>query len=160
MLTIGARTLLLCGDAQIENWAHVLARADALTPGLRERFAHTDPPQPDGLADKLANLDLYKVGHHGSKNATPKTLFALWEKQRLGSTPVVTIMSTLAKFHGERANRGEVPRTTLVRALRTKTTAYSTHMLDPTDTNHWLDLTAPTIGTGTFMGKRGRLTQD
>jgi hypothetical protein len=160
VLTIGRRTLLLCGDAQIEGWAQVLARADALTPGLRERFADTDPPQPDGLAGKLANLDLYKVGHHGSKNATPKTLFALWENQRLGSTPIVTIMSTLAKFHGERASRGEVPRTTLVRALRTKTAAYSTHMLDPTDTTHWLDLTAPTIGAGTFTGKRGRLTQD
>jgi hypothetical protein len=66
-------------------------------------------------------------------------------------------MSTVDKFHGERSNDGEVPRTTLLRALRAKTTAYSTHMLDPGDTNHWLDLTAPATGAGTFTGKRGRL---
>ncbi|MEY2420015.1 MAG: hypothetical protein QOI95_82 [Acidimicrobiaceae bacterium] len=162
LLKVGARTLLLCGDAQIENWSHALALADALTPGLRARFeqAGIEPPEPDGLAHRLANIDLYKVGHHGSKNATPKTLFSLWEDQRAGAVPVVTVMSTVDGFHGERTNNGEVPRRTLVRALRTKTTAYSTHMLKTDDPVHWLDLTAPTIGAGTFAGRRGRLTPE
>lgn len=157
LITVGKRTLLFCGDAQIENWAHVLARADALTPGLRERFEDTGPPEPDGIANALANIDLYKVGHHGSKNANPKTLFELWNNQRLGTTPVVTVMSTLPRFHGERSNRSEVPRSTLVRALRDHTRGYSTHMLEPEDPQHWLDLTAPTTGSGTFTGRRGAL---
>jgi hypothetical protein len=160
LLTIGQRTLLLCGDAQIENWAYALARADALTPGLRDRFerAEVAPPDPDGLAHKLAAIDLYKVGHHGSKNATPKTLFTLWDQRGAGRPPVVTVMSTITKFHGKRSNDAEVPRTTLVNALRDRTTAYSTHMLRQDDRTHWLDLRAPAVGAGRFSGRRGRLT--
>ena len=35
------------------------------------------PHEPE-LRAKLAGIDLYKVGHHGSRNATPRSLHALW----------------------------------------------------------------------------------
>ena len=49
------KLLLFPGDAQIENWEYALVRRS--TKAL------------------LRNVDLYKVGHHGSRNATPKTLW-------------------------------------------------------------------------------------
>ena len=49
------RLMLFPGDAQIENWAYSLTGPDA-----------------HQWADLLADVDLYKVGHHGSLNATPK----------------------------------------------------------------------------------------
>ncbi len=51
----GTRRLLFPGDAQIENWSYALKHED--TADLREG---------------LDQVDLYKVGHHGSRNATPE----------------------------------------------------------------------------------------
>ena len=64
LIQAGDRRLLFCGDAQIENWEYALTFA------------------PDRLAvlELLRGVDLYKVGHHGSRNATPRTLFNLWNE--------------------------------------------------------------------------------
>jgi beta-lactamase superfamily II metal-dependent hydrolase len=73
--------LLLPGDAEIENWGYAL----------------TGAPDHEAICGRLRGVDLYKVGHHGSRNATPKqSLYPL-----LAQTPPdrVAVMSTLVGFY-------------------------------------------------------------
>ena len=97
LFEVGNRKLLFPGDAQLENWTYALE-------------------QP-GVDDLLEDVNLYKVGHHGSLNATPKTL--LWENLLSKSDDLATVVSTLEDIHGgDHGNPTEVPRTTLVTALQ------------------------------------------
>ena len=70
-------------------------------------------------------MDVYKVGHHGSLNATPKQL--LWEgfrKRGAGNGPkLATLLSTLPNKHPG------VPRPTLVEALNSETELHDTTAL-------------------------------
>lgn len=105
---VGNLALLFPGDAQIENWSHALDGPDA----RRNRAL-------------LAGVDLYKVGHHGSLNATPRSLWALFEKK--GPAKVLrTVVSTLSGVHGHEDRRTEVPRRTLVAELRANSTYFTT----------------------------------
>lgn len=96
--------LLFPGDAQIENWEYALKYAQ------------------DAVAnrDVLRHVDLYKVGHHGSRNATPHTLYNLWNEPKTRDHPLVALMSTKPGVHG-RSSSTSVPRKTLVAALDTRT---------------------------------------
>jgi hypothetical protein len=102
LFEVGSKKLLFPGDAQIENWSYALedARDHKATRAL------------------LASVDLYKVGHHGSLNATPKKL--LWEgfKKRGSSKRLKTVLSTLPGKHGKARNDTEVPRKPLLKALQ------------------------------------------
>src|SRR5262249_54071948 len=98
----GGRKLLFPGDAQIENWAYALQQAGK---GLRR-------------------VDVYKVGHHGSLNGTPKSLWRLLQKRSL-----ITVLSTLPGIHGDPLRLTEVPRSTLLRELKSKSHLLSTHRL-------------------------------
>jgi len=100
LIDVGDRRLLLPGDAQIENWSWPL-------------FGDDDAQQNQAL---LADVDLYKVGHHGSRNATPKSLFRLWGDTPDPKRPMTALMSTMPKVHGE-SEATAVPRSTLVKAL-------------------------------------------
>ena len=64
LFSFRGKNLLFAGDAQWGNWENFLYGGAYGTPG------HTD------LTDKaktiLSQIDFYKVGHHGSANATPK----------------------------------------------------------------------------------------
>jgi hypothetical protein len=103
LFEVGGRRLLFPGDAQIENWSFALSK-----PEVRRL---------------LSGVDLYKVGHHGSRNATPRTLWDLFEKK--SSSPrarMTSLLSTLAGKHGDAASHTEVPRRTLLAALRNSTT--------------------------------------
>jgi hypothetical protein len=108
------RKLLFPGDAQLENWSHVLQGA-------------TDSAEKREL---LAEVDFYKVGHHGSLNATPKK--SLWQnfRKRQGRQ-LLTMMSTLGGKHGKTANKTEVPRKTLVTALENGSRLSSTQDIEP-----------------------------
>jgi hypothetical protein len=59
LIHIGDTKLLFPGDAQIENWSYALF----------------DAPDHEAIVERLSQTNLYKVGHHGSRNATPKTLW-------------------------------------------------------------------------------------
>ncbi|MBO9523001.1 MAG: hypothetical protein J7518_15825 [Nocardioidaceae bacterium] len=109
LLEIGGLKLLFPGDAQIENWQYTLEKLG----------------EEKELREKLRDIDLYKVGHHGSRNATPRSLHALW-KERPATLPALTIlMSTRPGVHGE-SEATRVPRQTLVDALEEVGTLYST----------------------------------
>ncbi len=107
----GNKKLLFPGDAQIENWRYALSQ-----------------PQTRKL---LANVDLYKVGHHGSLNATPKTVWGLFNKRSTTDSKgrLTAVLSTLPGKHGREASNTEVPRRTLLRALETESNLHSTHLL-------------------------------
>lgn len=103
LFTIGSKTFLFPGDAQIENWEYAL------------KFA----PDKQKNLDAFRTLTLYKVGHHGSRNATPKTLFhEMAEQREQGTGQLSSVMSTMPGKHGKAENKSEVPRATLVKALR------------------------------------------
>lgn len=79
----------------------------------------------------LADVDLYKVGHHGSLNATPKSLWKGFNKRGRSSKKnrMTSVLSTMAGKHGSEEMRTEVPRKTLVDELRNDTHFHSTQAL-------------------------------
>ncbi len=104
----GGKRFLFSGDAQIENWSYALSK-----PAIREL---------------LAGVELYKVGHHGSLNATPKSLWNLFRHRGPANAPdrLTTVVSTLAGKHGDARSGTEVPRKKLVEALRLDSDYHST----------------------------------
>ncbi len=106
----GKRRLLFPGDAQIENWSYALTspKASALRAGLPE-------------------IDLYKVGHHGSRNASPRSLVSLWSGR---TKPLVSVLSTMPGVHGE-SEATAVPRITLCDALASLGALYRTDAFRP-----------------------------
>lgn len=113
LLEVGGLSMLFPGDAQIENWQFTL---DQLA----------DDPE---LKTKLAGIDLYKVGHHGSRNATPRSLHMLWAERPDTLPRLTALMSTRPDVHGE-SEATAVPRATLVTALEQVATLISTDGLD------------------------------
>lgn len=89
------RLLLFPGDAQLESWRHFLA-------------------DPEKMA-LLAETDVYKVGHHGSLNATPRE--RLWRRFTKREKGLLTMLSTCDGRHGHEETCTEVPRAKLVEAL-------------------------------------------
>lgn len=130
LLKIGSKALLFPGDAQGENWGYAIDQAAWMA--------------------KLAEVDLYKVGHHGSLNATPKSV---WEKfAKKSENPededrLATLMSTLEGKHGHVEDRTEVPRETLVAQLKKHSNLYTTQTPDPDKFWHdtVLDVTHDTV---------------
>ena len=132
LIQAGDRRLLFCGDAQIENWEYALGFAD-------------DREQVLGL---LRGVDLYKVGHHGSRNATPRTLFNLWNEAATRDRKMTALMSTKSGVFGRPGSGTEVPRQTLLTALRQRMTVGTT-MDFPGGTSH-LEVAAPAAGDAQF----------
>lgn len=111
LFEIGDKMFLFPGDAQIENWQYTL-------------------DQPD-LMKKLANVTFYKVGHHGSRNATPKTLWFGFKNRGPANKPgrLATVVSTMADKYGSMAEGTEVPRRTLVTELQANSDFFTTQSL-------------------------------
>lgn len=74
LFEFGGKSLLFPGDAQIENWSSALA----------------DPK----IVARLKDVDVYKVGHHGSFNATPVSLWNGFAKSK--KKALQTLLSTHA----------------------------------------------------------------
>lgn len=107
----GSKKLLFPGDAQLENWM----------------FALQSP-----MAKLLDSVDVYKVGHHGSLNATPKSMWNRFSKRGKAGTPdrMTSVMSTMAGKHGGKNGAPtEVPRQPLVDALKADTNLFNTQDL-------------------------------
>lgn len=107
----GSKKLLFPGDAQLENWMYALQSP---------------------LADLLDDVDLYKVGHHGSLNATPKAMWNRFRKRgdAAKADRLTSVMSTMAGKHGGKNNSPtEVPRRPLVEALKADSNLVNTQDL-------------------------------
>lgn len=107
LFEVGDQKMLFPGDAQIENWQFLLDAADK------------DPE----LKDVLESTTLYKVGHHGSRNANPKSLwkdFKNRSKQETKKARLNTVVSTMAGKHGESEDTA-VPLDRMVMAMKAET---------------------------------------
>jgi hypothetical protein len=93
LFEVKGKKLLFPGDAQLENWSYAL--------------------ENKGTRQLLRKVDLYKVGHHGSRNATPRQLWKLFDKKKNG---LITMMSTSPGVY-HKSEEGKVPAARLVRAL-------------------------------------------
>ena len=115
LFEVGETRLLFPGDAQIENWSYALFTA----------------PNKDEILKRLATARLYKVGHHGSRNATPKTLWNNFAHRGPEGAPerLETVLSTLAGKHGSVDRGTEVPRKALVQALKANSNLHDTEGL-------------------------------
>jgi beta-lactamase superfamily II metal-dependent hydrolase len=97
LFSFAGKNLLFAGDAQWGNWENFLYGGAFGTPG------HTE--MTERAKAILGKIDFYKVGHHGSTNATPKDAVAA---MRLGC---VGMCSTQIHAYNE------VPREPLLKAL-------------------------------------------
>jgi hypothetical protein len=116
LFEVGTKKLLFPGDAQLENWMYSLKEAK----------------EASAVRKLLSAVDVYKVGHHGSLNATPKTLWNLFQKKNTdehGKGRLQTIVSTMTGKHGSVDRGTEVPRSKLVQALKTESTFATTQSL-------------------------------
>ena len=111
LFEVGNRKFLFPGDAQIENWSFALSNAQ--------------------WRNLLKDVNLYKVGHHGSLNATPKTLWKLFDhKGEMGAKDrLETLCSTKSGKHGSFRSGTEVPRALLVQQLEAESDFSSTERL-------------------------------
>lgn len=139
LVDAGDKRLLLPGDAQIENWSWSLFHA----------------PQAARYRRLLRDVDLYKVGHHGSRNATPKTLFGLWGEQPGAARPMMALLSTTPDVHG-RSEATAVPRQPLVDALARRMTLVRTDALSDSDARQgYATVSAETRGAAPFALQPG-----
>ena len=126
----GDKKLLFPGDAQIENWSYALDQAEK-KPALKKR---------------LAAVNLYKVGHHGSLNATPKSLWELFEHKGPAhdhgdeEDRLKTVVSTMAGKHGSTDRGTEVPRSKLVEELKKQSDFFTTQSLKGKKLFHDLEI--------------------
>jgi hypothetical protein len=112
LFEVFGRKLLFPGDAQFENWS----------------YAMTEAPDKARVAKLVAEVDFYKVGHHGSLNATPRQW--LWQAfKKRERKQLQTMISTMAGKHGKKRSNTEVPRRTLVTALRSNSKLKNTQNL-------------------------------
>jgi hypothetical protein len=95
--------LVFPGDAQLENWTYALR----------------DCEQAEAIRKRLAEARFYKVGHHGSLNATPKSLWNGFANrdEKPGPERLTTMVSTAAGKHGSPSRGTEVPRKVLIEEL-------------------------------------------
>lgn len=108
LFVVKSKKLLFPGDAEIENWSYALNQR--------------------GVKQLLKGVNLYKVGHHGSTNATPRK--SLWENFKNRGTPgkFMTVISTMKNVYGKNEGK-EVPRAKLVDELKATSDYHSTEGL-------------------------------
>jgi beta-lactamase superfamily II metal-dependent hydrolase len=105
LFTCNGKKLLFVGDAQWGNWASWL---------YGRAVSGSDPGISARAKDILGSIDFYKVGHHGSTNATPiPAVGAL-------NTVCSCMCSTAKGFYGKVERKTEVPRIALIDALETR----------------------------------------
>lgn len=112
LFEVGDQSILFPGDAQIENWEYALSDS--------------------AIVERLRRVNVYKVGHHGSRNATPKSLWDIFERKAAKgerTDRLVSLMSTMPGKHGHETSNTEVPRRTLVQELQRRSDHHSTHEL-------------------------------
>jgi hypothetical protein len=124
LFEVGSKAFLFPGDAQLENWQYALAQK-----------------QKDKTKSRLSHVVLYKVGHHGSRNATPKSMWAMLTRQSPTATPtrLKTTVSTMAGKFGSLQKKTEVPRQSLVAELKKQSTYFTTQDLHGNTLSHVLE---------------------
>jgi hypothetical protein len=111
LFQVGDKAFLFPGDAQWENWEYAL--------GI-ERYVKL-----------LRSVDVYKVGHHGSRNATPKKLWELLDQKSADENKpnrLISVLSTKKDVHGDTVETA-VPQGKLVEELAQHSHFHTTEAL-------------------------------
>ena len=106
LFTCKSKKLLFVGDAQWGNWSYWL---------YGKAVFGADPGITTRARDILGSIDFYKVGHHGSTNATPIPAVGALNKN------CAAMCSTATGAYGKPEKKTEVPRTALMDALEART---------------------------------------
>ena len=106
LFTCNGKKLLFVGDAQWGNWAYWL---------YGKGVTGSTPDITDRAKEILGSIDFYKVGHHGSTNATPIPAVGALNHD------CAAMCSTATGAYGSPARKTEVPRTALMDALEDRT---------------------------------------
>ena len=106
------KKLLFAGDAQGGNWEYWLFKTDA---------PQKDPTKAGDIIETskqlLETIDFYKVGHHGSTNATPIQAIEAAIARPKTSKGFVSMCSTEIGVYGNPKKETEVPRSKLMDVL-------------------------------------------
>jgi len=108
LFEVNGKKLLFPGDAQLENWSWALGKKE--------------------VRELLKDVSLYKVGHHGSRNATPRELWTNFSRRNRKKGVLQTMMSTSAGVY-DKSEEGKVPSPRLVDALKTESELSNTQHL-------------------------------
>jgi beta-lactamase superfamily II metal-dependent hydrolase len=108
LFTCRGKKLLFVGDAQWGNWAYWL---------YGEAVKGEDPGITDRAREILGSIDFYKVGHHGSTNATPIPAVAAMPESFAAMCSTETGHPSRKRTYGVIAKKTEVPRIALMKAL-------------------------------------------
>ena len=110
--TCQGKKLLFVGDAQWGNWAYWL---------YGKPVKGKDPGISDEARRILASIDFYKVGHHGSTNATPIPAVSAMPKTCVAMCSTETGFPSEKRTYGSIEKKTEVPRIALMEALEKQT---------------------------------------
>jgi hypothetical protein len=112
LFTCRDKKLLFVGDAQWGNWAYWLYgnAAKGRDPGISEEAKNI-----------LGSIDFYKVGHHGSTNATPIPAVGAMAEKCVAMCSTETGYPSKKRVYGSIAKKTEVPRIALMEALEKRT---------------------------------------
>ena len=139
------KVLLFVGDAQVGNWLswHEL------------KFKDEDNPDEEiTIQDLFARTVFYKVGHHGSHNATlrEKGLELMTHPELVAMLPVDHAQATTLSY-------GEMPLKSLVKAINERAANRLLQLDEPWDDEPPGDwpppMIPPTIGTRSALGAKG-----
>jgi len=112
LFEFNGKKLLFAGDAQGGNWEYWL---------FKTKGPVKDPTDAGEVIETskaiLSTIDFYKVGHHGSTNATPIQAVEAAIARPKSKKGFVSMCSTEDKVFGSIANESEVPRIPLMKAL-------------------------------------------
>jgi beta-lactamase superfamily II metal-dependent hydrolase len=112
LFTWKGKKLLFVGDAQWGNWSYWLYGR-----GVKGE----DPGISDTARRILGSIDFYKVGHHGSTNATPIPAVEAMPAKCVAMCSTETGYPSKKRTYGSIAKKTEVPRKALMDALEEQT---------------------------------------
>lgn len=106
------KKLLFAGDAQGGNWEYWLYKTEA---------PEKDPSKAGDIIETskelLQTIDFYKVGHHGSTNATPVPAIEAAIARPKSGKGFISMCSTEGSVYGNPDKETEVPRSRLMEVL-------------------------------------------
>ena len=106
------KKLLFAGDAQGGNWEYWLFKTEGPV---------KDPTKAGDIIEEskeiLETIDFYKVGHHGSTNATPIQAVDAAIARPKSNKGFISMCSTEDEVYGNRVKETEVPRIPLMKVL-------------------------------------------
>jgi len=156
LFEFSGKKLLFAGDAQAGNWEYWL---------FKTKGPVKDPTKAGEMLEAskelLQSIDFYKVGHHGSTNATPIQAVEAAVSRAKSSKGFVSMCSTEFGVYGNPDKGTEVPRSPLMKALADGCSLIRSDSFAITVTDPAKKIIKPAKGVDTTIPtpKTGKLTK-